>query len=192
MGDYLFEENMLDNLFDLKWRILKDSGKIMPARFQFFLEPVCLKAEYRVPFIWELDIHGIDYSFLRTSDVYKRFATGRMQRMESHSSDYFLCVPAPLIDFDLNAIRCSDDLPRSQTARKTVVRAGTLDGISIYFRALLDDGISFDTSLESPHTNWKQFVFRVPQREMREGDVVSLKFDAKEISDVSTWGIVVE
>ncbi len=58
IGDDLFDENMIVNLLDLKQRALKDNGVIFPGRFELFLEPVALKNDYPVPFIWETPVHA--------------------------------------------------------------------------------------------------------------------------------------
>jgi len=42
MGDELFNENMLENVLDLRDRVLRPSGRILPARFRLFIEPVSM------------------------------------------------------------------------------------------------------------------------------------------------------
>src|SRR5690606_12524273 len=49
IGDDLFDENMVENLLDLKRRVLKENGKIVPGRFELFLEPAVLKEDFRTP-----------------------------------------------------------------------------------------------------------------------------------------------
>jgi type I protein arginine methyltransferase len=53
MGSLLFNETMVKKYFRAEKRLLKGTGKIFPGKFELFLEPVCLKREYRVPCIWE-------------------------------------------------------------------------------------------------------------------------------------------
>jgi len=65
MGQLIFGENMIENLLDLKARALKPGGKILPGRFRLFVEPVVLKEQYRVPFIWE--IPGLEYLYSTSS-----------------------------------------------------------------------------------------------------------------------------
>jgi len=80
IGDYLFNENMIEKLLDLKNRLLKPNGRIFAGKFELYLEPVALKEEFNVPFIWENQIDGIDFTFLREyyeewlgADVVKKF-----------------------------------------------------------------------------------------------------------------------
>jgi protein arginine N-methyltransferase 1 len=194
IGDFLFEENMIENLLDLKARVLKSGGKIFPARFEFFLEPVCLKREYRVPFAWENNIHGIDYACLKGSEMYRKYSSRRnaMIRLQTGAIDYALCTPKPMLAFDLDRLGAKSDIPNAMAAEKVVTRAGAVDGISIYFKAIFDDDLSFDTALGSPHTHWEQPFFRIPRRDVKEGDVIRIKLDAQEIAEKGSWAITVE
>ena len=64
MGDFLFDEAMIPNVCDLRDRLLKPGGRILPACFEFFCEPVELNTTRHVPFIWNLNVKGYDYSSL--------------------------------------------------------------------------------------------------------------------------------
>jgi len=58
---------MVQNLLDLKRRILKKTGKILPGKFEFYVEPVCLLEDGRIPFIWEKKVHNVDLSCMKES-----------------------------------------------------------------------------------------------------------------------------
>ena len=106
MGDFLFNENMIGNILDLKKRLLKTTGRILPSQFELYLEPVCLKDDHKVPFFWENNPCGIDYGFLKNSkdlDQYKRDNYKR-RSLENKSIDYFLCKPDAILKFDLNEL----------------------------------------------------------------------------------------
>ncbi len=64
MGDFLFDESMVTNVIDLRDRVLKPGGLIVPARFEFYCEPIKVRDERAIPFIWALNVHGYDYSCL--------------------------------------------------------------------------------------------------------------------------------
>jgi len=197
MGSFLFNENMLENLMDLKKRVLKPTGKIVPARYEFYLEPVCLKKEYRVPFIWENNIHGVDFSALKDDELYKqvdtKFKAGNKVQRESRSScgalEYYLCKPEPLLKFDLNSMNSVDDIAKSFTSRKRVTHSGGCDGISIYFKTIFDDDITFDTALDSPNTAWWPPFFRIPRREFEANDVIALTLRIDKWHDQRSWSI---
>jgi predicted RNA methylase len=196
MGTFLFDENMLENLMDLKGRVLKPNGKIVPSKFELYLEPVCLKREYRCPFIWENNIHGVDFSALKDNDFYKRIAVQTRQRphsLQSGSLEYYLCKPEPILKIDLNYMDSADDISKSVTCRKTVIRPGAADGISIYFKTRFDEDISFDTALDSPKTSWSPTpLFRIPRRTFKLNDVITLMLRVDNFHDVSTWSITLD
>ena len=60
MGDYLFDEDMVTNITDLRDRLLKPGGLILPSRFELFCEPVKVRDTRFVPYLWDLNVHGID------------------------------------------------------------------------------------------------------------------------------------
>ncbi|HSK38291.1 MAG TPA: methyltransferase domain-containing protein, partial [Arenibaculum sp.] len=62
IGDYFFDEDMIKNICEIRDRLLAPSGRILPGKFEVFLEPVSLKDDHRTPYLWEQKIHGIDFS----------------------------------------------------------------------------------------------------------------------------------
>ncbi len=192
IGDYLFEENLLENLLDLKARALKPSGKIFPARFEFFLEPCRMKPDHATPFAWEEPIHGIDFSFLREQDLKARGNTRLRRKIPAGSVEAYVCEREPLISFDLNAIDTVDEVPNQIKAEKKVVQSGMIDAISVYFRVYLDDDLSIQNAPDDANTSWDQPVFRIPRRQVTAGDVLALTFEADEIADPTTWKITLD
>ena len=55
---------MVENVLDLKHRVLKDTGTILPGLFDLYFDPVTLKEEYRVPYLQDMSVQGIDFGFL--------------------------------------------------------------------------------------------------------------------------------
>jgi type I protein arginine methyltransferase len=197
MGAFLFDEDMVANLMDLKRRVLNPGGQIVPAKFELFLEPVCLKREYRLPFIWENNIHGVDYSGLKNDELYKSISakqkvTQKVQkepRIQCGSLEYYLCNPEPFLTCDLNALTSADDIVRSITVRKRVVRPGAADGVSIYFKTIFDKDIVFDTALDNSNTSWRPPFFRIPRCNFEVNDVIVLTLNMVDFSDVATWSL---
>src|SRR6185295_4570188 len=80
MGDCLFDEAMVANVTDLRDRVLKPGGLILPSVFEFYCEPIKVHDSRHVPFLWELEVHGHDYSCLerhrpQDPDYYRRVST---------------------------------------------------------------------------------------------------------------------
>ena len=68
MGDELFNENMLQNVLDLRDRVLRPGGRILPATFRLFVEPVTMHESMRVRRFWNIDLpDDIDLSGTRGS-----------------------------------------------------------------------------------------------------------------------------
>lgn len=198
MGDDLFNENMIHNLLDLKRRALKSTGKILPGRFELFLEPVALKKEYRMPFLWEKPVtvrdlpQGVDFSFLRDLPEAKAFQPpGYIRHMvEEAAVDFFLCEPQPIMTFDLNELDDASMVPMHWQANRTIERAGGLDGFCLYFRADFGEGIQLDT--RPGYTHWPNRLFRMPRVEYAAGDEIRYSVDVGDIRRSYTWKFTVE
>jgi protein arginine N-methyltransferase 1 len=192
MSDTLFGENMIENILDLKTRILKPSGRILPGKFEVFFEPVSLKKEYRIPFIWENKIHGLDFGCLRNDHELEQYKPDNYQcrTLPVAAIDYFLCDPVAAFSFDLNEWTPSTKIPQMVEASRKVIRAGSLDGLIFYFRTIFNDEISFDTSPLSRHTSWAHRFFRAKSRDVREGEEVSYTVDLTDILYAKQWKLM--
>lgn len=188
LGDDLFNENMIENLLELKKRILKDSGEILPGKFELFLEPVSLKQEYRIPFIWEKKIHGLDFGFLMDyPEIGKYKKEGyRFRNINPDAFGYFLCEPSPVLAVDLNN---AQDIPRTVEVARRVTRDGTLDGLCLYFRVIFDETNNFDTSPLSTKTHWGNRLFRVETRDCAADEDLVFTLSMDDIADADTWSV---
>ena len=61
MGIALFDEGMVETILDVRDRCLKPGGRILPAKFEFYLEPVQLLEQERIPLIQEQRTHGLTF-----------------------------------------------------------------------------------------------------------------------------------
>lgn len=190
-GNNPLSENMIENIIDLRDRVLRPGGKILPNRFDIFLEPLQLKDDAKVPFLWEMDIHGVAFRELR----------GKMPRLapiEGSISPYhyrnitppevqcLLCEPKPILSFDLETMG-RDDLPKRVVYQNTAERDGVVDGLCIYFRAIFDDAIVLETSPLGPRTSWTMRMYRVEGMPVRKGQRVSYELGIKHARNDDTW-----
>jgi len=192
MGSNLIDENMVENILDLKRRVLKSTGRILPGRFELFLEPICLKSGYKVPYLWENSVYGIDFGCLRDSKEYAGYARPPKLTVEHSAVDYFLCEPKPVMSFDLNAITDPGEIPTSIETSKEVVRSGSMDGICLYFRVLFDDEIHFDTSPFSLRTHWNHPWFRTERRQYARGETIAFTFTMDVPTRRDTWAMSIK
>jgi protein arginine N-methyltransferase 1 len=193
IGDDLFDENMLVNLLDLKRRILKPSGRILPGRFEFYLEPVSVKPGHRVQRLEDSVVHGIDFGCLRGIEELGRYRRRDYDRAYLRWGAFgdFLCEPTPLLAFDLNTMTHPDELPHSFATSRIVARAGTFDGLCLYFRVIFDEQTSFETSPARPRTYWANRMFRAEGRDCVAGDMLSYELSFTDPVDVQTWTVSV-
>lgn len=185
MGHALFDERMVLNVADLRDRLLKPGGRILPSRFELYLDPVQLKDEYAVPFAWEQRVHGVDFSVL--SDLKASTTPDHNFKLLAQSEfSHFLTDSEPVLSFDLETAN-EDDLPRRFRFRRPVRTRGRVDGISVHFVARFDDEISISTSPFAARTCWKVPILRVEARELEVGDDVEVTVDAPDLANQRTW-----
>ncbi|MFA6961937.1 MAG: class I SAM-dependent methyltransferase [Opitutaceae bacterium] len=187
MGDFLFDEAMVPNVLDLRDRLLKPGGLIVPSRFEFYCEPVKVADDRLVPFIWQLNVHGYDYSCLERSKP-------QDPRYYQHNSsdlaviEHFLGKPHPALTLDLQTLQTTD-LPRELTLTRTVVNAGRLDGFAVYFRTLVDDDLSLSSSPldagRAPH--WGFRILRIEAENLATDDVIELTLTVGDWAEPDTW-----
>lgn len=187
MGDCLFDEAMVANVTDLRDRLLKPGGLILPSRFEFFCEPIKIRDERHVPFIWELEVHGYDYSVLERQrpqdpDYYQ------VRSSDLALVDHCLGKPAPLLTLDLHTVN-EADLPHALTFSRTVVHAGRLDGYAVYFRALVDKDLSLGSGPLDPGRapHWGFRILRTDRDDFLVGDTIEVRLTVGRWSEIDTW-----
>lgn len=194
MGDDLFNEKMVENLVDLKDRVLKDDGLILPGRFELFLEPVTLHDPYRLPFLSNVSVEDIDLGFLGERpgmEKYKPDGYGR-RFIDSAALDDFLATPQPVLEFDLNGITSSDDLPTAVGGTRTIENSGVMDGFCLFFRVDFGNGVHLDTSPTSTNTSWHNRLLRTECRKYAAGDEISYTVEMDPLYNTGMWSVTVE
>lgn len=184
-------ENMIENLLDARRRFLKPGGRIIPNKFDIFLEPVQLRDSHRVPFLWEFDIDSISYRSLRPlpeSGTAKAVPITPYLRRFPHREAFeaYLCSPNPIMQFDLETVEASD-FPGKVHYRNVAIRDGHVDGLWFYFNAGFDEQISLNTSPDGPPTHWPPTIYRLEQEKVRQGDILEYELDIRSLLDDSTW-----
>ncbi len=180
MGEFLFEEEMVPNILDLRSRILKRNGRILPSKFEVFLDPVKLKDDCRIPLIWEHDF--FNFSCLKEFERH----TVRRRELQPEEIDYFLCDPEKVLSFDLETIKDGDSLKKI-VFTKRIMRRGRLDGCCLYFRTIFDEEISFSTSPLEEKTVWGSRLLACEAREYDEGDAIKFELTINDPGDHSSW-----
>lgn len=182
IGNMLFQEGMVDTILDLRDRCLKPGGRILPARFEFYLEPVELHEWMRIPFIQQQSIRGIQFPEAATS-----FKPAHYYRyLEPAHIAHQLCEPEPVYSFDL-ATLTRNAIPRQFHLRKKIARPGRMDGICMYFIARFDDEIYISTAPTAPKTHWTMPLYRMSGRSYGDGESLEMSIDVPKLADHLTW-----
>jgi type I protein arginine methyltransferase len=188
MGSWLFNENMIESVLDARDRLLKAGGRILPGRFELFIEPIQLNDADRVPFIWEQTIGAITFENLKPLKT--QISADHFQTtIKPHEVQHFLCPPKALLTFDLTTLR-KEDIPATLHFRRAVTRGGRLDGFCLYFKAIFDDEISFTTApvpAGSLHTHWSIPLYRVEATAQRPGDMLEFTLHMADLRNQKTW-----
>lgn len=190
LGADIVNENMLANMADLKQRgLLSESCRFLPGRFELFVEPVSLKPDGRIPFIWEQPVHGLDFSLLRDeSDQLARYMRfDYRSRYTQGAVEQFLGEPAAALEIDMN--RGQFTMGNEVKLVREVVRDGTLDGFCLHFIAYFDDQSWFTTSPLEPLTHWRNRIFRVPRRHCRVGDTIAYRATMPDVLNPDGWSV---
>jgi protein arginine N-methyltransferase 1 len=182
MGIALFDEGMVETIVDVRDRWLKPGGRILPGKFEFYLEPVQLLDEERIPLIEELRLHGLRFppAPIAPGDAY------RFREIYPRDVAFLLCDAEPAFTFDLATLTL-DQRPKQFAVNRKIKRRGQLDGICTYFKATFDGDISFSTGPEAPKTHWPMLLYRTPARIYDAGEVFDMKVEVPDLSEHLGW-----
>jgi protein arginine N-methyltransferase 1 len=187
MGDCLFDEAMVANVTDLRDRVLRPGGLILPSRFEFFCEPIKIRDGRLVPFLWELNVQGYDYSCLERSRPqdpgYYHLCSSDLGLVQ-----HFLGEPQPALTVDLHTVT-EAGLPHELHFSRTVVNAGRLDGYAVYFRARVDGDLSLGSGPLDPHRapHWGFRILRTDRDDFAAGDVIEVTLRVGHWPELDSW-----
>ncbi len=191
MGDELFNENMIENVLDIRDRVLRPGGRILPARFKLFVEPVSLHASMRVRRLWNIELpDGIDLRSIEGSAIAERFASSRDDVYGARPGSVATAFGQvqPIVEFDLHTIASSNAIATAHIVDRVAPDDMVVDGACVWFEAWFDDDTVLSTSPLGPMTSWGNRVFRL-DCDVRAGEQVRLRIDLGGIDEPSTWTV---
>jgi protein arginine N-methyltransferase 1 len=185
LGDALFDAGLVPRMLDLRSRMLKPGGRILPNRFEVFVEPVQLRDEACIPFIWSQRFPSVDYSCLQT--LREAMNPSYFTRViRSYEVDHLLCDPEPAFTFDLETM-AADGLPHRVRYERPVVDAGRVDGFCLFYKVAFDAELSFCVSPLRGQNHAGMTLLRVDSREFERFDTLCFELDLVDPGDVRTW-----
>lgn len=173
LGNYPFEENIIETLNDAVRRHLKRGGTVIPGRLAQFVAPVTSNRFHTELTAWERVGRDIDLSpaqFMSLNNIYVRTIT-----------------PADLLD-DGHSARCWDEIDFSvvnRSTRKGEARwhpqsGATIYGFATWWSAELAAGVTLSTAPEAPRTHWEQLYFPLLRPiQVRGGDTIAISLRSR-------------
>lgn len=152
LGNYPFEEDIIETLNDARRRFLRKGGAVIPARLEQFVAPVIADRIARELSAWDDVGYGLDLSFAKAmslNNIYVR-TLGHEELLDGGRS-------ARLWD--------SIDFSReNKTARKGEVSwkmssPACIHGFATWWTAQLVPGVTLSTAPAAPRTHWEQLYF---------------------------------
>lgn len=192
LGAALFNEHVVANVVDLRDRLLKEGGLILPHRLRLFVAPVQADEGLYAPFAWEETLHGLTFRALRPYG--EAHPEGYLYRVYNPLPlDVFLAEPKPVVDVDL-LTATPTELPASIRYSETASREGVLHGFCVFFDARFDEELSITTSPVDPAraVHWSIPMLRAERHKVRPGDTVSLDLRWTDLAVPATWRWAVE
>lgn len=149
LGNYPFEENIVETLNDARERFLAPGGVIIPRAVEQFVCPVVSERFHRELTAWDEVGYGLDFApakAMSLNNIYVRtFAAGDLLE------DGRVATVWDRLGFDRH-----NKTTRSGEASWTAKKRVTICGLALWWSAELVDGVGIATGPLSPHTHWEQ------------------------------------
>jgi len=180
LGNYPYEENIIQTMKDARRRFLKRDGVILPSRITQFVCPVLSPRYYRELTVW--DQLGLELDF----------APARMMSLNNAYVRRFL--PADLLG-EGRLAEAWDELDfarapattRKGRAQWRITERARIHGFALWWQAELAASISLSTSPLAAPTHWEQLYLPVLQPlELGPGDVLGAELSSRSTIDNGT------
>jgi len=174
LGNYAFEEHIIETLADARKRFLKPGGVMIPRRLEQFVAPVVSDRIHREFAAWEET--GFDLSAARTmslNNIYVRTLVAK-ELLDAKVWD--------AIDFGTDS-RSS----RKGEASWKLKAATTVYGFATWWSAELAPGITLSTAPDAPRTHWEQLYFPLLEPlAAKAGDTVAIALRSRTSAEAGT------
>jgi protein arginine N-methyltransferase 1 len=149
LGNYPFEENIVETLNDARARFLNPGGVVIPRAVEQFVCPVTSARFYRELAAWDDVGFGLDFAPAKTmtlNNIYVRtFEPGDLL------GEAAAARPWDKLTFDKR-----NKTTRAGETSWRVKRRTTVYGLALWWRAELVEGVAISTGPRDPKTHWEQ------------------------------------
>lgn len=154
LGNYPFEENVVETLNDARERFLAPGGIIIPHSVEQFVCPVIAERLYRELAVWDDVGYRLDFApakAMTLNNIYVRtFAPGDL-----------LAGGALARSWDRITFDRHNRTTRAGEARWTMRKRAAIYGLALWWSSELIADVSLSTSPLSPRTHWEQLYLPV-------------------------------
>jgi 16S rRNA G966 N2-methylase RsmD len=149
LGNYPFEENIIETLNDARKRFLKTGGIVIPRSIEQIVCPVIGERLYRELTTWDKVGFGLDFApakLMGLNNIYVRWFDAKDLLNGGAAARAW-----DRVTFDADA-----KTTRSGEVTWTIARPCTIYGVGLWWTADLVDGVRLSTGPLDPRTHWEQ------------------------------------
>ena len=154
LGNYAFEENIVETLNDARARFLQPGGTIIPAGIRQFMCPVVSGRFHAELSVWDGVGYGLDLApakVMSLNNIYLRtFAAADL--LDGGTA---ACL------WDRLTFDRHNKTTRTGEASWTLGQPATVYGLALWWTADLAEGVALSTSPLEPRTHWEQLYLPV-------------------------------
>ncbi|MBO0763136.1 MAG: 50S ribosomal protein L11 methyltransferase [Hyphomicrobiaceae bacterium] len=154
LGNYAFEENIVETLNDARKRFLKPGGTIIPAGVRQLVCPVVSERFFTELTVWDGVGYGLDFSpakAMTLNNIYVR----------SFTAADLLDDASVLAQWDRLTFDRPNKTARAGEASWTLSQRATVYGLALWWTAELVEGIGLSTGPLDARTHWEQLYLPV-------------------------------
>ena len=178
LGNYAFEEHIIETLADARRRFLKPGGTLIPRRVEQYVAPVIGDRIHRELSAW--DATGFDLSAAKAMSL---------------NNIYVRTIPEKdLLDAGASAVAWDaiDFVSDNRSSRRgeagwKLKSAATIYGFATWWTAELAPGIALSTAPGAPRTHWEQLYFPLLSPiEAKAGETVGIALRSRTSREAGT------
>jgi len=171
LGNYPFEEDIIETLNDARRRFLKPKGTLIPRALTQFVAPVVTDRIHRELGAW--DGCGFDLSMAKAMSLNNIYVRTFVPKDLLNSG-------ADAAAWDTIDFTAANRSNRKGEARWRLAAPATVYGFATWWQAELAPGIVLSTAPGSPRTHWEQLYFPLLQPiEAKAGETVAIELRSR-------------
>jgi SAM-dependent methyltransferase len=152
LGNYPFEEHIIETLNDALKRHLKPGGVVIPGRLVQFVAPVITDRFHIELTVWDRTGLAIDFSPARTMSLNNIYV--RPLQLSDLLDGGRAAMPWDEIDFSVQ-----NRASRRGEVRWRLEARSTVYGFATWWMAELRPGVTLSTAPDAPRTHWEQLYY---------------------------------